>query len=49
MSAGQEDDLPQEEEAMLDTYDDGTFGDQPNTPQKAEAKFREFHQLDPWM
>ena len=49
MGVGEGEDSPQEEEAMLDRDDYGTFGDQPSTPQKAEGNFRDFHQLDPWM
>jgi hypothetical protein len=40
-------DLPHELGAEVDTADHVTFGEQPHTPQKAEAIFHEYHQLDP--
>ncbi len=40
-------DLPHELGAEVDTADHVTFGEQPHTPQKAEANFHDFHQLDP--
>ena len=40
-------DLPHKFGGEVDTADHVTFGEQPHTPQKAEANFQDFHQLDP--
>jgi hypothetical protein len=40
-------DLPHALRAEVDTADHVAFGEQPHTPQKAEAIFQEYHQLDP--
>ena len=47
MEGDQDVDAPQEIEPMIDTDEHGTWCEQPPTPQKAEANFLEFHQLDP--